>query len=1596
MKYFLALCVIAYSITLKSQKNQVLDHKEDYVLGELFIRTTQAYGDLTYDPSKKDTGTLISKKWIKKYGIQQIRLPFSQLKDEKLQYTYVIRFSNAALVENFIQDLKSLNYVELVEKVPNYQLFFTPNDYAGLWHLPKIQADQAWDIQQGSSNVLLAVVDDAVKMTHQDLSAKIWTNPGETPANGLDDDGNGYVDDVNGWDAADNDNNPNPPAGASDFYFSHGTHVAGIAAGATNNGVGIASIGFNVTIMPVKIGADANSGLTGAYDGVTYAIASNADIISMSWGGGAYSSVYQTIFDNAYAQGIVCVAAAGNSNSSTPMYPAAYNHVISVAASDQNDLKASFTNYGSTIDVTAPGVDIISSVATTNTSQLDYDGTSMACPMVSGIVGLMLSHVPTLTVDEVENCLEASCDDFYPLNPGYIGQLGAGRVNAFQALQCLKLIRADFSANFLQACPGQVVQFTDASSGNNPVTSWQWLFPGGTPSSSTLQNPAVTYNSPGTYTVTQMVFNADGSDTLVKTSYITIAAPTANISGTYTIFAGFTVNIPVNFTGNGPWDLTYFDGTANTTVNGITSNPYFISVAPSDTTTYTITAFNDAFCAGISTDSSVVNVIAGTSSIACYFTKMYGDLNNNTLFNYYFDPTENEFGLCGQTSGGNPLFMKLAQDGTILTQKEYSGSPDYFSTITRASNGDWLMLGQVSGQSDIYVTRVDEDGNMIWSKKYDEGSERAPFLSKSLSADEYFVTFMGDLSGSQDDLAIMKIDGTGNMVWSRQYDFTDDQFYYCTPNSLGGIVATGGLHNFSWGWASGMVNMNADGLITQSKDVRNSNGPEVRCETYYILNTLDGGYATLGMYNTINPTTNPNDLSFKKFDFNMNLEWERTIEVDYTYSVIGGARGLAQDNSGSFYVSLSQPTSSTSQYAKILKFDPSGNYVWTKSFPNVPYLRISNTNSFPEDNLILFGSYDGGSFGGQDVFFARTDTSLNSCLAQSDVSTLYTSPFDVLALNMSQANLPYTPTNNISAATPLNYLDTNLCDPCFVCNLAADFTHSFACMGDSVYFYDQSSDPNANITYYEWNFGDGVVLIGPSNPSHIYSSAGVYTVTLVVANDATPICYDTIQKTITVYDSLVAIVSPTDTLVCPNQPVNLWAEGHCGAEPYTYFWGPSAGLSDPNIQNPVAINLNNTTYFVTVYDAAGDSAVQVVNISIDPGCCQPSAGVSGPTEGCTFNEIFFVNQSVTQSSNPTYIWYFGLDAMPTSYIGTPAPGVTFSTAGNHTIWLTVSDSCGTDSASFTFYLGDAPLVNAGNDTLLCSNDTIALGKNTVGAGLIYSWTPIINLFELNQPNPIAYINGSISYVVEATDNFTGCKNTDTVHIYRVNPGVELIDDSLICANDTMILSAEFPLAVDYHWNTGSTDSAIWVLDSGLYSVTVTYGNCVFSDQANIVYKSVSGLNLGPDTNLCEGDTLILSALINGATQYQWSTGSTETSIIITEGGNYQVVVYNGCEALARNKDIAMVECECTFIIPNVFSPNDDGHNSVFKAQMEHVNSCDFQLLSIFNRWGKKVYESKDNEWKGVNMNGESVSEGTYYYVFKIGKKQYSGFVTLIR
>jgi len=266
-----------------------------------------------------------------------------------------------------------------------------------------IDAPEAWDDHTGSPGIVIGSIDTGVDVNHEDLAANIWTNPGEIPGNFVDDDNNGYIDDVHGYDFVGNDGNP-----ADDN--SHGSHTMGTAAGQGDNGKGVAGVTWSAQIMAIKVCNSFGSCPSSAIlQGVDYATDNGANVTSNSYGGGGYSQSMYDAISRANQAGVLFSAAAGNNgrdNDVTAFYPASYDlpNIISVAAMTRFGTRASFSNYGATtVDLGAPGADILST--TPNNGYGNKSGTSMACPHVTGAVAYLMGFNPTLAHLEYKDIL---------------------------------------------------------------------------------------------------------------------------------------------------------------------------------------------------------------------------------------------------------------------------------------------------------------------------------------------------------------------------------------------------------------------------------------------------------------------------------------------------------------------------------------------------------------------------------------------------------------------------------------------------------------------------------------------------------------------------------------------------------------------------------------------------------------------------------------------------------------------------------------------------------------------------------------------------------------------------------------------------------------------------------------------------------------------------------------------------------------------------------------------------------------------------------------------------------------------------------------
>lgn len=370
---------------------------------------------------------------------------YGQVQPFDLSYSHFAVLNTEQKIE--ISTIKALAGVEYIEPNFTYTKFNSPRDdkFEKQWGLHNtgknsgswwsrgkagvdISALEAWKITKGSSDVKIAVIDTGVDYNHEDLKNNIMINELEKNGiDGVDDDGNGFIDDIYGYDFANNDSDPMDGHG-------HGTHCAGVI-GASHNSKGIAGINAQVKILPIKFLTDKGGGtLEAALKAIDYATQRGVQVMSNSWGGGGRSEALFEAIKRAESKGIIFIAAAGNSNNdndTNPTYPANYkaSNVVSVGAIDGKGKRASFSNYGkNTVHVFAPGVDIFSTVA--NNKYKKMSGTSMACPHVAGVAGLLLASEPNLTAVELKQRLMNTSVESVELDE----YTASGYVDAYQAL----------------------------------------------------------------------------------------------------------------------------------------------------------------------------------------------------------------------------------------------------------------------------------------------------------------------------------------------------------------------------------------------------------------------------------------------------------------------------------------------------------------------------------------------------------------------------------------------------------------------------------------------------------------------------------------------------------------------------------------------------------------------------------------------------------------------------------------------------------------------------------------------------------------------------------------------------------------------------------------------------------------------------------------------------------------------------------------------------------------------------------------------------------------------------------------------------------
>jgi len=515
---------------------------------------------------KFKAGTQANEAFLKKYQLSSAHkliegTVFPEGQQQGLDRLHIITLPSAANIEAVVNALSHDPNVEYAE--PDFDMTLTgmPNDtsFPLQWDFHNtgqgggtpdadIDAPEAWDISTGNRNVIVAVIDTGIEYTHPDLAQNIWTNAGEIAGNGVDDDHDGYVDDVHGYDFVNHDGDPIDD-------HSHGTHIAGTIAAVSNNNQGVSGIAWNAQLMPLKfLDALAVGATSDGVSALNFAVSHGAVISNNSWGCVCYSSSLNDAITAARAAGHIFVAAAGNNssnNDTTAFYPASYTHdnVVSVAATDRFDNLASFSNYGSTsVDIAAPGFSIYS----TGLNQLyTYkSGTSMASPHVAGALAVLRSHY---TGDTYKQLIDRLLQTVDPL-PSLSGKVvSGGRLNLASALGA----PVPSSSSTPSATPTPTATTTPTATPTATPTPTPPPIIDTTPPTVSISSPAnnATLGTKGTTSFTATAQDSSGIKTItllvntgvVKTcSGATSCSYSINLnktsSGTYTLTAKATDN----------------------------------------------------------------------------------------------------------------------------------------------------------------------------------------------------------------------------------------------------------------------------------------------------------------------------------------------------------------------------------------------------------------------------------------------------------------------------------------------------------------------------------------------------------------------------------------------------------------------------------------------------------------------------------------------------------------------------------------------------------------------------------------------------------------------------------------------------------------------------------------------------------------------------------------------------------------------------------------------------------------------------------------------------------------------------------------------
>jgi subtilisin family serine protease/PKD repeat protein len=1338
-----------------------------------------------------------------------------KLTSSPIDHWRLVKFSPRVDIEKVRARLLKNPHIDRVEYNFKVSIGLTPNDpmYPQLWGLNNIgqtggtidadiDAPEAWGVQTGSQDVVVAVIDTGVDYNHPDLSANIWTNPGEIPGNGIDDDGNGFIDDVHGYDFANNDGDPLDDHG-------HGTHVAGTIAAAGNNGIGVVGVAWQARIMAVKFLDAGGSGFTdGAINAVLYAASMGAKVMNNSWGGGGFSQALNDAIATADMAGALFVAAAGNSNSNNdviPNYPSNYDvpNVLAVAATDHNDAKAGFSSYGATtVDLGAPGVDILSSVPTFGSTCCSdpsgyrlLSGTSMATPHVSGAAALVFAQFPGITHHQVKDRLMSSAEPVPSMQgitvtggrlniaaafendaipPAAVTDLAAVNTSAFS-------VALHWGATGDDGMTGSATSY-DLRYSTTPIDETNFNAATGV-GPIPVTGPAGTIES---YTVQDL-------DPATRYFFaLKVRDNVGNLSPISNVVDAITKSVTVIFSDN------FESGAAGWTIAGSNGagGPALWHLS-----THRSASPTTAFYYGQATTLNYETGARNFGSITSAPINLAGAKDSMLTFNYFlatenlspFDTARVQVSADGGASWTD-LFVTAASSNGMV--KKSIGLATYdgqvirlrfsFDTVDSILNGfeGWVVDDVVIAATDLQndttppapvadlTAQAVSAGSVTlgWTAPGDDGT-----IGSATAYDLRYSTAPiddGNFAGATPVANLLKPSPAGTAQTLEVSGLAPGTQYYFALKSIDDVGNASGLSNVASAATAQIVVAFDDNFESgaASWTVTGSDG--------------SGGPALwhLSTHRSASPIT--------------AFYYGKESTLDYATP----ARNFGSITSSP--ISLQTVMNSRLTFNHFLATENATGF-------DVARVQVSPDNGLTWNDIFVSGA--GGGTGGamvkQEFDLSAYDGKLIRLRFFFDtVDSLFNNFEGWVVDDVRIQGEPVPP------APP-------------TAHAGGPYTGA---LGQAVQFNGSGSfDPNGDSLTYAWDFGDGTTGTGVA-PIHVYAVRGTYTVTLIV-NDGT---FNSATATTTV--SIVnqpPIAKPGGPYTAQrNIAVMLDGSGSNDpdGDPLTYVWdfGDGTGGTGPT---PAHVYAATGTYSVklTVNDGQVNSAVATTTVTVAN--TPPVANPGGPYSGQKNKAIVFDG---TKSSDPnndplTYSWNFG-DGSPA---GTgPTPSHAYTRGGTYTVSLIVNDGT-VDSAAVTTTVtvtNTPPVASLTGPFTINKQQSVTFNgsasSDADGDALTFNWTFGDGGVALNGgPNPTHayFVVGTFTVTLTVNDGETdSAPATTTVTVLNRPPVANAGADQTVRQRSAVSLNGSASSDPD-----GSITQVAWRQVSGT-AVTLSGANTV--------------------------------------------------------------------------------------------------------------------------------------------------------------------------